>query len=371
MRFRPDNTKIAVIGGGNIGTQFACVLASKGYSVNLHSSKPWKFDGILEAEDECGNITVGKLNCWTSDMEQAVEGCDIVMVTHPASSLKNVADKLLPYVREGINILVLPGTGGAEFSFSECMLKGALLYGLQRVPSVARLQQYGKKVRCEGLRNELHLGGFSVEGEKDMAEFMEYVWGIPCHILPNYLCVTLTPSNPILHTTRLRTLFSDYVEGKVYDRNPLFYGEWTDEASKLLIACDEELQNMLKYIDRLDLSSVHSLKLHYESDTAEALTRKLRSIKSLNKLSSPMKQVEGGWIPDFETRFFTSDFAYGLVIIEELGYILGADIPNIRETMNWYRSVTGDLRRMDIASYGLNSPEDIYSYYERLEQTSR
>lgn len=40
VNYNPDNTSIAVISGGNIGTQFACVCASKGYKVNVFSSKP-------------------------------------------------------------------------------------------------------------------------------------------------------------------------------------------------------------------------------------------------------------------------------------------------------------------------------------------
>ena len=31
-----------------------------------------------------------------------------------------------------------------------------------------------------------------------------------------------------------------------------------------------------------------------------------------------MKQVGGGWIPDFRSRYFTEDFPYGLRFIVEL-----------------------------------------------------
>ena len=363
MKYKPENTSIAVIGGGNIGTQFACISASKGYKVNVFSSKPELYDGTLEVVDEFEKVTVGKLNKVTADIGEAVSGCQIIIITHPAFHLKSVADQLLPYIKEDMNICVLPGTGGAEFAFRECMKAGATLFGLQRVPTVARLEQYGKRVRCEGLRSELFLASIPSSKAEDLAEFMSTLWGIPCTALPNYLSVTLTPSNPILHTTRLRTLFADYEEGKVYDRNPLFYGEWSDASSELLIACDRELQEMLKLMDKLDLHNVRSLKLHYESDTVEAMTKKLSSIKSLHNLASPMKQVDGGWVPDFKSRYFTADFPYGLAIIEELATVLGFDAPNIRDTMDWYRRVTGDTDRLDLGAYGIHSVEDIYELY--------
>lgn len=363
MIYTPENTKIAVIGGGNIGTQFACVCAAKGYRVNVYSSKPELYDGTLEVVNEFEEETVGKLNKVSSDIGEAIERCQIIFVAHPAFRLKEIADQMLPYISSDMNICVLPGTGGAEFAFRECMKSGATLFGLQRVPTVARLEQYGKRVRCEGLRSELFLASIPSSKSSDLAAFISSLWGIPCTALPNYLSVTLTPSNPILHTTRLRTLFADYEEGKVYERNPLFYGEWSDESSELLIACDGELQEMLKIMNRLDLHDVRSLKLHYESDSVEAMTKKLCSIKSLHNLASPMKQVDGGWVPDFQSRYFTADFPYGLAIIEELAAILGYNAPNIVDTMDWYRRVTGDTNRLDLVQYGIQSIEDIYALY--------
>ena len=354
---------IAVIGGGNIGTQFACKCASKGYKVNMFSSKPELFDESLEIVDEFDNVVIGKLNKITSDMSEAMKDCQMIFVSHPAFRLREVANQMLPYVKNDMVICVLPGTGGSEYAFKECISKGAILCGLQRVPSVARLEKYGKRVRCEGLRKELFLASIPNSKAGEIADFMSALWEIPCTALPNYLNVTLTPSNPILHTTRLYTLFSDYEDGKVYDRNPLFYGEWDDASSELLIACDTELQQMLKKLDKLDLRNVRSLKLHYESDTVEAMSEKLRSIKSLHDLSSPMKRVDGGWIPDFSSRYFTADFPYGLAILEELADVLGCDVPNMKSTMSWYRKVTGDENRLELGAYGINNIDDIYALY--------
>ena len=363
MRYKTDNTRIAVIGGGNIGTQFACVCASKGYEVNVFSSKPFLYDGSLEMIDDNKNKTIGVLNKVTSVLSEAVIDCHIIFITYPAFMYKNIADQLLPFVKKGVKIGVLPGTGGAEFAFRNCMKAGATIFGLQRVPSVARIELYGKRVRCEGFRSELYLASIPQNESEDLCELMRFLWNIPCVSLPNYLNVTLTPSNPILHTTRLKTLFSDYYKDKVYDRNPLFYGEWTDESSNLLLACDAELQEMVRIMDKIDLRFVKSLRLHYESDSAEALTNKIRSIKSLNHLSSPMKQVENGWIPDFNSRFFAADFPYGLAIIDELAELLNYNDSNIKDTMNWYYKVTGNTKCMELFEYGINSLEDIYNLY--------
>lgn len=354
---------ICVIGGGNIGTQFACKCASKGHHTNLYCSEPQLFDGTLEIVDEFENITIGKLNKVTSDLEDAMSGCDFVFVSYPAFLLKVLADQMLPFINKGITICVLPGTGGAEFAFRECIESGASLVGIQRVPSVARIEIKGKRVRCEGIRPELFLGAIPNSAGAYSAQLLSELWDIPCNVLPNYLSVTLTPSNPILHTTRLATLFSDYENGKIYVKNPLFYGEWTDESSELLLKCDEELQKLLLKLDELDLSKVISLKRHYESQNVKEMTAKIRSIKSLHELKSPMKKLPNGWIPDFDSRYFTADFPYGLAIIEELADIIGFFAPNIHKTMDWYRKVTGNNNRLELSQYGISSKKDIYILY--------
>lgn len=271
--YAPEHLKIAVIGGGNIGTQFACVCSAKGYAVNVYTSKPQAFGKELEVVNETGNIIRGKIANVTSDMGEAIFGCGVVFITYPAFQLKKIADLMLPHVRVDMSICVVPGTGGAEFSFQECMKAGATICGLQRVPSVARLEEYGRRVRAEGLRDRLFLAAIPGDKTHELSELLTFLFGIPCEQLPNYLSVTLTPSNPILHTTKLCTLFAGYENGMVYERNPLFYGEWSDESSKLLIACDEELQQMCRKLPQMNLTNVRSLKCHYKSNTVEALTK--------------------------------------------------------------------------------------------------
>lgn len=357
--------KIAVLGGGNIGTQFACVAASKGYEVCIYSSKADKYDGQLTIVDGENQILcsaqVAKV---TNNLAQALADCDIAFVTHPAFMFPKLAKEMEPYVTKKLHIGIIPGTGGAEFSFRGCIDAGATLFGLQRVPCVARLVEYGKCVRVEGKRERLHLAAIPKSKTKAFAGFISDLFDMPCDCLNNYLCVTMTPSNPILHTTRLCTMFGDYAEGMVYDRNPLFYGEWDEASAELLLDCDAEHQQLLAKMDRLNLQEVRSLREHYESSTPQQLTAKLTSIASLHDLASPMVQVDGGkWIPDFHSRYFTADFPYGLAIIEQIAHIVGFDVPNISRTMAWYRKVTGDDKALRLADFGIHSIEDIYRLY--------
>lgn len=61
------------------------------------------------------------------------------------------------------------------------------------------------------------------------------IFDMPCKSLPNYLSVTLTPSNSIFHTSRLYSLFKNWHEGITYSRNIMFHEEWNDEVSEIMI----------------------------------------------------------------------------------------------------------------------------------------
>lgn len=356
---------VLIIGGGNIGTYFACAFASKGYKVNIFTSKPGAYGKTLQTVNPNGDVLCRCTpNVVSADIIAAIKNCNTVLITHPSFMFGEDAALLLPHIKPGIQLGIIPGTGGAEFAFNKCIKKGAALFGLQRVPCVARLVEYGKTVCIDGKRDKLFLASIPSGKAPALANVFSNVFDMPCEALPNYLCVTLTPSNPILHTSRLATMFKDYKPGVVYKSIPLFYGEWSNESSKRLLACDAEHRQILKKLDFFDLSSVKSLVEHYDnSNTPQKMTSKLCSIKSLHNLSTPAIEVDGGYIPDFSSRYFTADFPYGLAIIEQFANILGVNAKSIKKTMAWYRQVCGNVCCINLSDYGIKTPQDIKNYY--------
>lgn len=356
---------VLIIGGGNIGTEFACTCAHKGFSTRLFTSKPNTFSNTIKIVGDTPELSyAADIEFATQDIKKAMCAVDLVFVTHPAFQLSYTSKLIEPYIRKGIIICVVPGTGGAEYSFQNCQKKGAILAGLQRVPGVARVLEPGKTVKVSGIRDHLFSATIPQSLSNSFASFISYLFDVPCTALPNYLSITLTPSNPILHTTRLYSMFKDYqIDKKYYDKNFLFYEEWTNDSSEILFKCDEELQEICKKLSNLDLSYVNSLKKHYDSDTPEKLTKKIQSIKSFSGLTSPMKKNEYGWVPDFSSRYFSADFPYGLSIIQDFARILNVNTPNIDTVINWYQIASGNKQNFDLSKFGINSIKDIYDLY--------
>lgn len=328
--------RITVIGGGNIGTLMAAEMAFKGHQVTMYTSCPEIWGREIEVYDPSDTLLLrGLLENVTADAGSAIQRAEMIWITVPAQLFAETAEKICPYIQRGQYIGVVPGSGGAEFAFREVTERGGILLGLQRVHSIARLKERGKSVYMLGRKKELKIAAIPAGECIGAAGIVESLFDIPCTPLPNYLSVTLTPSNPILHTTRLYAMFKEYHAGVIYPRNFLFYEEWDDASSEMLIACDRELQELCRVIP-MDLSAVESLCDYYESKTAHAMTQKIRGIQAFKGILSPMKQVLGGWVPDFESRYFATDFPYGLKIIKDLAAEYGVDTPNIDKVWAWY-----------------------------------
>lgn len=356
--------KITIVGGGNIGTQFAVHCAEKGHEVTVVTSKPEVFCKHLTIVDENGNVThEGNIYHATSDPVAGYGDADFIMVTLPANMMKACADEVFKCSRKDAIIGVVPGNGGSECAFHQSIERGNTFFLMERVPAIARLIEKGKRVKSTGYRGELHIASLPSAKAQECCKIIKGIFDIPCIAIPGILNLTMTPSNPILHTTRMRTIFADYRDGVVYDHIPLFYEDWNDESSRLLLACDEEVQKICRALPGIQY--VRSLRDHYESDTAEAMTRKLSSIPAFRGIGTPSVKVEGGYIPDLHSRYFTADFSFGLSVIQQIGAFAGVETPSIDATMDWYEKIAVETKTFRYSDYGITSREAFLSFYER------
>ena len=251
--------KITVVGGGNIGTQFAVHSAEKGHEVTMFTSSPDHFAKHLKIEDPAGNVLHEADICMaTNDPEKAFSRADMIMITMPPTMMIPLAEIIYDNTGEDTIIGFVPGNGGFELAFSKCIERGNPFFGIDRVPAIARLTERGRTVCCSGYKDRLFVGAIPSDRTEQCSALIESIYDIPCVRLPGFMALTLTPSNPILHTARLKTIFRDYRPGVTYDSLPLFYEEWDDESSELLLACDDEIQDICRALPDFGLEHVVS-----------------------------------------------------------------------------------------------------------------
>ncbi len=369
---------IGIIGGGNIGLELAGELGFRKERVYMYTSKVEAFKKVITVIDsDTSSSFKGELTCVTDDLNVVCQNCSILVVTLPSNVFKSFVNKLVDVILPNTDIIVLPGTGGAEFVFKPVIDKGCRLIGLQRVPAVYRLKEYGSVATISGRRKGgLHVSSIPSIENSELKSIIKRVFNMESTVLDNYLNVTLTPSNPILHTSRLYTLFNKHEIDYGYDANPLFYGSWSIESSQKLIGCDKELQSFKDVLKELNLDNVVSLLIHYESDDDIHLTNKISSINSLHDLTSPMIEKDGKYYVDLSSRYFLADFPNGLCILKAIALILRIDTPTMDEVLFWYQKISNkefyknknelgkDILECNVPqNYGIYSKEQLLKFY--------
>lgn len=408
--------KITVVGGGNIGTQFAVHSAEKGHEVTISTSNPKLFEKHLSVIDQDGNILhEGDITCATNDPKKAFSDADMIMITMPPTMMIPLAEVIYEHASKDALIGFVPGNGGFELAFKDCIERGNVLFGIDRVPAIARIKDRGKSVTCSGYKDKLFIGALPADKTEMCSALIESIYDIPCVRLPGFMALTLTPSNPILHTARLKTIFKDYGPGVTYESLPLFYEEWDDPSSELLMACDDEIQEICKALPDFGLEYVVSEREFYSANTVEEMTHAITTEESLKGLGTPSVNAEseavqgrgrvgfrrrnrrrGLWgnihserrerwrdrhkrgkdkddnkstkeaarlIPDLHSRYFTADFPYGLAVIQQIGNIAGVEMPNIDGLMKWYEGIAIINDKLHLSDYGITDMESLRDFY--------
>lgn len=326
-------TKVCVCGGGSLGHVCAGVLSSQGYAeVSVFTRRPECWSHHIEVTDVSGKVYTGNIGIISNDPREALMDCDIIILCLPGYAIEGTLQSIKHYVGKAV-VGSIVSSSGFFFTAHEVLGENSRLFGFQRTPFIARVVEYGHSANLLGYKPQLAIAVENVKDKEQFRQLIETLWMTPTKLLASHYEASLTNSNPILHTGRLYSMWKDW-NGEVFDRNELFYEEWTNEASQLLIDMDAEFMQLLDSL-LVTKGAIPSLLEYYESHDAESLTKKISSIPAFQKILSPMKEVDGGWVPDFESRYFIEDFPYGLRSIWKLAHEKGVACPNIDKVYEW------------------------------------
>lgn len=332
--------RICICGGGSLGHVIAGYLsAKKNLEVNILTQRPQLWKHELQISTPEGDTLCGKLNTVSDKPGKALHEVDIVLLCLPGYAIKSELLKIKPYVNERTYVGTVFSSTGFFFEALEILDNDVPLWGFQRVPFIARTNVYGESAHLLGYKTSHNIAVEHCEDKERFRSQIEKLFDAPVHLLNNYYEASFTNSNPILHPSRLYTLFKDWNKNVYYDHQFLFYEEWTNEASELLITLDKELFSVLA---KLPVAPDFLMPIlpYYESTDAESLTRKIRSINGFRGITTPMIFSEKGWQPDLNSRYFREDFMHGLRYIHQEAHNLGIEVPMMNKVYNWGVEVT-------------------------------
>lgn len=345
---------ITIIGGGHLGHVCAGFLSARKLpppvegagevEVRLLTRRPANWDPHLKVTDCEGKVFNGNLSLITSDPAEALRGADIVLLCLPGYSIREMLERVADYLEPHTAVGAIVASTGFFFHAFDVLKKTQPLFGFQRVPFIARTKEYGHSADLLGYKPSLSVAIEQAEDKETLCAALQGIFRCPVNLLESFYEVSLSNSNPLLHTSRLYSLWHNHSEGMVYDRNPLFYAEWTEEAASLYISMDNELQTLLRVLGVRE-GAIPDVLTYYESTDADSLTRKLRSIPAFQGILAPMKEADSQsqgqsqgqshFVPDFSSRYFTEDFAYGLSFARNLCHENGVPCPTMDKVYEW------------------------------------
>lgn len=326
---------ICICGGGNLGHVVLGVLAAQPQNrVSLLTNHPQRWADTVMVTDPNGKQYVGIIAQITNRAEDVIPHSDIVLLCLPGFAIREELEKIRPYLSATAAVGSIVSSTGFFFEAQRLLPKEQPLFGFQRVPFISRTTEYGRSAELKGYKPLLNLAIEQTANKEALRLTIEQLFQTPTELLQSHYEASLTNSNPLLHPSRLYTLWKDWHEGIVYDKNPYFYADWTLEAAQLYIDMDAEFQTLLRTLP-VRPEAIPDVLTYYESHDAASLAHKLRTIPAFQGILSPMKEVEGGFLPDFHSRYFTEDFPFGMRFIIELAQEKGVQIPKMKEVYEW------------------------------------
>ena len=216
-------------------------------SLDILTGRPEQWGSSISLCTPQDGILQGCLSKVSSNPEEVLPEADVVLFCYPGFMIAPELERICPHIRKDAYIGSVFSSTGFFFEAMKILPSDQPLWGFQRVPFISRVARYGHSANLLGYKPcyQIAIEGVSEQEKTAFAALVADWFERPVHLLKNHYEASLTNSNPLLHTSRLYTMFGGENEGRVYPRMINFYEEWTVEAAEMLIRMDEEFFNLL------------------------------------------------------------------------------------------------------------------------------
>ena len=326
--------KITGSGAGNGGQAIAGYLATQNYDVALYDIVEEKINELKQLGgirlEGCLN-GFGRLNCITTDIAEAVQGAEIVMVTVIANAHKAVAQSIAPYVMDGQVIILNPGRTCGALVFKQALVEAGCtarfyLAEAQTLVYACRIVQNGT-VNIIGVKDEVLLSALP-------SRDTDYVLSRINPLYPSFRKTT-----NVLRTSleNIGAMFHPCVllfNAATIERNEVFwfYRDMTEQVASFIERFDAERLAVGKAYG-IDLLGVKEwIKFAYKDTIGDSLCERMKNNPAYHDIKSPSSIF---------TRQLTEDIPTGVLPIKELGNVAGVETPLLESMIQVCEALLG------------------------------
>lgn len=330
----------AIIGGGNGGQSIAGHLGYLGEQVRIFDVVP----ETVRALNEKGCITMhhavegtGPIEFATDDMGKAMEGANIVMLVLPSIYHRSIAEKMIPYLKDGMTVFIHPEASCGAIAFRKAMkdlgctadvVVGAattLLYS-------TRIEKNGE-VLIYGIKNDVPMAALPASDNDRLAEAIRPVFP-QFHLVDSVLITSLGNLNAMMHPAPM-LLNMARVEAEPFVPYEYYHEGITPSVGKYVEAQDAE---------RMAVAAAYGIKLRSTREDYVAMYACGDKDTPLYQLVKNNESYTGIMTAStLRTRYCLEDIPYSLVAIQSLAKIAGIPTPCIDATVQIGRTVLDGL----------------------------
>ena len=362
--------KLVVCGGGNSSHILIPFLRDSIFDVYLYTSRPKKWSRTIELEwqDASGKVLdtySGDIVKASNNAEELFADADYVVFCMPVHKYRVALHDIAPYLSKTKDVVLctLYSQGGWNWMVNEIKqkynIKNIVTFAFGLIPWICRIKEYGHKGVVYGVSKIANFA--AVFPQNYFSQISEELIAPICHNKivnerveqsPNFLSLTLSADNQIIHTSRCLGLYKVY--GREWDKKeevPWFYKDWDDLSADLLKALDIEYTKIRSAIIARYPNNDYSYMRDYMELERFGYNSEVADIKSsftdfgtLDSIATPVVQNENGkWEIDRNYRFFLDDIFYGNCIAKWMAEQLDVDTPTLNEILRWAQMMRGEV----------------------------
>jgi opine dehydrogenase len=319
---------VAVLGAGHGGCAAAADLGRRGFAVRLHTRDAERLDQLRrQGGIEARGIHEGPvpIALMTTDLAEAVDGADLIMLVVPSVAHEPYARALAPLIDGSRPIFLNPGQTGGGLHFLAA-LRSAGYRGPVRSCETVTLTYITRlegpaTVNIYSYTNRLRFAALPGRHAEELFALIKPLY-------PNILAASsvletgLGNINAIFHPPGMM-MNAGWLERTGGDF--LFYREgFTPAVGRVTAAVDAERMAVAR---ALGVPAVPFLDIFYEAGLTTREARDSGEIARACEESAPNKTIKAP--PRLDHRYIHEDIGYGLVPMAALGAAAGVATPTI------------------------------------------
>ncbi len=321
--------------------------------------------------------------------EEVIPGCQVLIMCLPAQAFEENARDAAPFVDEGAMIGTICATNGFDWCVDAAMARVGRardsygVFALQNLPWACRADDYGYSVEVLGAKPFMEITARPDARLPEIADIMSRLIRIKCPPVPGgFLGIGLSNLCQVIHPAVMYGNFASWDGRTPFETPPLFYQGLDEPTAEMMDQVSNEILSLCAVLKErypsLDLSVVHHIFPwcmraygKYIDDDSTLLSR-FATNRAYTGLTCPMLPVEGGYVPDFSSRYLSEDVPYNLVAVLGLAKLCQVPVPTIERVVEWAQGALGqefladgELRGKDLAlsfapqKFGFEKLEDI------------